>query len=59
MNGNDLERDCFNALTDRKIKSIGFEEGVKDNTLNLETHDGLKFRITSRGGEMSIKQVVR
>ncbi len=51
------EKDCFNAISGRKIKAIGYEAGNYDNVLNIETHDGFKFRISSKGGEMSIKQV--
>lgn len=48
------ERDCFNALHGRTIKSIGFSNSCRD--LTIKTHDGLTFKVYS-GLPMGIEQV--
>ena len=55
---NKSEQDCFNALTGRTIKSIGFASGTYENKVLIETHDGLKYEIYSYGSELQIKQDV-
>ena len=63
MEPDDLtEDDCINALHDRTIKKIGWEsEEWKDfGPLVIETHDGLKFRISAvkhMRGVIEIKKV--